>query len=386
VSEREPDFEFDFFEEPETREGQGRERLLRRSFGSGPGGPRRPSRPTLRPGTGLAPLLRLIGLIAFAILIVVLLVLWAQSCQEDQRRDAYRNYVNAVGEVGRESERIGRRLNDVLTTQAIQPAELDTQLTGLVQQQTITVDRGRGLDPPGPLRTAHTNMVEALEFRETGLDGLAAAFRRTRGTDDGAAAGDLLVPQAQRLVASDIVWDDLFAGPATAELREQEVSGVEVPDSNFVQTPDLASRRTMVPIWQRLNGRAAAGGGTGAGLHGNSIGAVTVLPAGDQLSAGSENTIVALTDLGFRVAVENTGDNQEVDIEVTLTIQQTPPVTKTQKIALINPGEVKSVTFRDFPVLDFAEPRTLRVDVEPVPQEARTDNNSREYQVIFSVE
>jgi len=385
MSEREPDFEFDFFEEPETREAQGRERTLRRPLGRGP---RPPDRPPLRPAAGFAPLLRLVGLIAFAILVVLVLVLWVQSCQEDKRRDAYRDYVNGVAEVARQSEQVGRRLNDVLTTQAIQPAELDTQLTGLVQQQTIIVSRqARGLDPPGPLRAAHQNMIEALQFRVDGLDGLAAAFRRTRGTDDGAAAGALLVPQAQRLVASDVIWDDLFARPASEELRDQDVTGVEVPDSNFVQTPDLASRRTIVQIWQRINGKPAAGGGTGAGLHGNSIGAVTVLPAGTQLSASAENKIVASTDLAFRVAVENTGDNQEVDVEVTLTIQQTPtPVTKTQKIDIINPGEVKSVTFRDFPSIDFAEPRTLRVDVEPVPQEAVTENNSQEYRVIFSFE
>ena len=387
MSEREPDFEFDFFEEPETREAQGRERTLRRPLGGGPRGPRRPDRPRLRPAAGLAPLLRLIGLIAFAILIVVLLVLWVQSCQEDQRRDSYRDYVTSVSAIARESERVGRRLNDVLTTQAIQPAELDTQLTGLVQQQTIAVSRqARSLDPPGPLLAAHEAMIQALEFRVNGLDGIATAFRRTRGSDDSAAAGALLVSQAQRLVASDVIWDDLFVTPAKSVLSDQDVTGVEVPDSNFVQTADLDSRRTMVPIWDRINGKTTTGGG-GAGLHGTGINSVTALPSGTQLSPSTENTVVASTDLGFRVAVENTGDNQEVEIEVTLTIQQTPtPITKTQTIDLINPGEVKNVVFRNFPSIDFGEPRTLRVDVDPVPQEAFTDNNSREYPVIFSFE
>lgn len=389
MSEREPDFEFDFFEEPETTEAKRRERSLRRPLG-GPRGPRRPSRPPLRPAAGLAPLLRLIGLIAFAILIVVLLVLWVQSCRGDQRRDAYRDYVASVEQVARSSEAVGRRLNDVLTTQAIQPAELDTQLNALVEQQTLAVREARGLDPPGPLRGAHEAMVQALEFRVAGLGGIAEAFRRTRGTDDAQAAGGLLVSQAQRLAASDVVWDDLFVVPARGGLADEDVTGVEVPDSNFVQTPDLASRRTMVPIWDRINGRpttGTGGGGTGAGLHGTGIDTVTVLPADKELSLTAENTIVGSTDLAFRVDVENTGDNQEVDIEVELTIQQTPtPITKTQTIDIINPGEIKSVTFRDFPPVDFAEPRTLRVDVAPVPQEAVRENNSREYRVIFSFE
>ncbi|HVM69636.1 MAG TPA: CARDB domain-containing protein [Gaiellaceae bacterium] len=388
MTEREPDFEFDFFDEPETREAQPRERSLRRPLGGRGGGngagPRRP----IRPAAGFTPLLRLVGLIAFAILIVVLLVLWGQSCQEDRRQDAYRDYVTSAAEVGQESQRIGRRLSDVLTTPEITIAELQTQLNGLANQQRLATNRARQLEPPGPLRRAHESLVEALEFRESGLAGLAAAFRRTESTQDANAAGTLLAQQAQRLVASDVIWDDRFVQPATAELRAQDVTGVEVPDSNFVQTPDLASQRSMIPIWQRVNGAAPTGGGeqTG-GLHGTGIEGVRVQPAGQQLSASAENTVVASTDLAFEVAVKNTGDHQEVKIEVTLTIQQQPnPVTKKQTIDLINPGEVKTVTFRDFPSIDFGQPRTLRIDVAPVPQESNTSNNSAEYRVTFSVE
>ena len=142
----------------------------------------------------------------------------------------------------------------------------------------------------------------------------------------------------------------------------------------------------MVPIWQRINGKPTTGGGTGAGLHGTGIDSVTVLPSDEDLSLSAENTIVASTDLAFRVDVENTGDNQEVDIEVTLTIQQTPtPVTKTQKIDLINPGETKRVVFRDFPSVDFSERQVMRIDVDPVPGERTAENNTAEYPVSFSL-
>ena len=391
MSEREPDFEFDFFEEPETREAAGRERTLRRPLGRskggsrGPRGPRAPRGP-IRPRTGFTPLLRLLGLIAFAILIVVLLLLWAQSCQENQKRDAYGNYMTDISAVGRDSDRVGRELSDVLTTPGIKPAELQKQLTGLVQQQEIGATRAGRLDPPGPLRASHDAAVEALEFRVDGLAGLAEAFRRTQGSKDAAAAGALLASQAERLVTSDVVWDDLFKDPAVGVLQEQEISGVEVPDSNFVQTPDLASTRSMVPIWERINGSAASGSGTTTGVHGTNIETVKVVPGGQVLSASTENTVEASTDLAFAVAVANGGDNQEVKIEVTLTIQQSPtPIVKKQTIDIINPGETKSVVFRDFPSVDFGERRIMRIDVDPVPGEKTTSNNSAEYPVIFSL-
>src|SRR5687767_10588467 len=160
MSEREPDFEFDFFEEPDTREAAGRERTLRRPLG-GPRGPRMPRGP-IRPKAGFTPLLRLLGLIAFAILIVVLLLLWVQSCQEDAKRDAYSDYMTDISAVGRDSERVGRELSDVLTTPGIKPADLQKQLSGLVQQQEIGAERARNLDPPGPLHNSHEQAVESL--------------------------------------------------------------------------------------------------------------------------------------------------------------------------------------------------------------------------------
>jgi virulence-associated protein VagC len=96
--------------------------------------------------------------------------------------------------------------------------------------------------------------------------------------------------------------------------------------------------------------------------------------------------VEATPELGFAVAVTNSGDSQEVKIPVTLTIQQSPtPIVKKQTIDIINPEETKTVVFRDFPSVDFGERRIMRVDVDPVPGEAKTDNNSAEYPVIFSL-
>ena len=387
MSSRDTDFEFDFFEEPETQEAPGRsDRSLRRPLRGGRG-PRMPKGP-IRPRAGFTPLLRLLGLIAFAILIVVLLLLWVQSCQEDKKRDAYSSYMTSMKAVGDDSQRVGRELSDALTTQGIKPAELQKQLGNLAQQQELATERARKLDPPGPLHEAHDRALEALVFCANGLAGLSEAFRRTQGSKDAAAAGALLASQAERLVASDVVWDDLFKEPGIVVLKTENISGVVVPDSNFVQTPDLASTRSMVPIWERINGSAASGSnsGTPVGLHGTNIESVKVIPGGQTLSESTENTVEASTDLGFAVAVANGGNSQEVKIEVTLTIQQSPtPIVKKMTIDIINPDESKTVVFRDFPSVDFGERRVMRIDVDPVPGEAKTDNNSAEYPIIFSL-
>ena len=199
----------------------------------------------------------------------------------------------------------------------------------------------------------------------------------------------LLQPPAARLVASDVIWADLFQAPAQGNggvLQREGISGVAVPGSRFVTSPDYASTRYWEAILQRLQGAATSGGGSG-GLHGTGLvpDGVKAQPGNQVLSTDTENTVTASTDLGFSVAVEDTGDSQEVQVKVTLTILQTPSITQTKTIDLINPGEQKTVTFNNLGQVQFATRTTVKVDVAPVPEEKNTSNNSAEYPVIFSL-
>jgi CARDB len=387
VSTRDDDIEFDFFEEPATREASSSQRTLRRplrpSGGNGGGdGPRRP----FRTPSGFTPLLRLVGLVAFAILVVVLLVFWVQGCRDDQKQEAYQDYMTDVGQIADSTAGIGRDLAEVLTTPGLKQADVVQRLNGLVQQQQQNLQRGQGLDPPGPMLDAQDHLLEAQQFYVNGIQGLSDVFRQTAGAnaDKATESGELLADQARRLIAGDIIWSDLFRETATAELRREDISGVEVPELQFVQDPDLATQETMTPIWSRVHG--ASTGGTPTGVHGSGIAGVRVLPSGQQLSAGTETTITASTDLAFEVSVKNTGESQEVGVEVQLTIPKQPnSIVKKQTIELIDAGETKTVTFRDFPTLPFGEKVNLRVDVKPVPGETNTSNNTVEFPVFFSV-
>jgi CARDB protein len=144
----------------------------------------------------------------------------------------------------------------------------------------------------------------------------------------------------------------------------------------------------MMSVWQRVHG--AATGGNPGGKHGSALGPVKALPDGKVLQAGasaSQNEITASTDLAFQVSVENSGDFQEFNVGVTLTIQKSPkPIVMRKKIPVINAGETKTVTFTNIDINGlFGLPTTIKVDVQPVPGEVTTSNNSAEYRVIFSL-
>jgi hypothetical protein len=166
-----------------------------------------------------------------------------------------------------------------------------------------------------------------------------------------------------------------------------------VPGSHFLSEPDLViTSHAMSQILDRISTSSSTA--TPTGLHGTNIASVSALPNGTggtatPLVAGQLNTVTTSSSLVFQVTVHNGGISQEVQIPVTLTIgrpaSQGGPITKTEKIQLIDPGTDQSVTFSDLGSVPFASPTTVTVDVAKVPGEVNVANNHAEYNVIFSL-
>ncbi len=370
------DIEFDFFDESPTAESANREREAPRR------GPRLPKRPTGGGGGGPQPSLWRLGiLIAGAILLAVILVLWVNSCREGQKKAEYRDYMEAVSGPASDSEQVGKNLNKLLTTPGIKLNDLRDELDGLRQQSVQILAAARKLDPPGPLRDQQESLIETFEFRVNGLDGLAQAFSQVQSAKDSSESGQALAIPAQRLVASDVVYQDLFYEGSRTVMNNEGVQGIPIPESDFVQNGELASPTAWALIVERLTRSPSAGG-----VHGNQIVSVIVQPGAQQLSPTDDNTVKASDQLSFQVLVKNSGESQETQVKVTLTIQQSPsPIRREQTIDLINPGETKTVVFRDLGPPNFGTRTTVKVNVEPVTGETNTSNNTAEYPVIFTL-
>jgi len=385
MTERDTDIEFDFFAEPETEEASERVRTPRRPP---PGGPRRP----VRPPQGLIPMLRLAGLIAFLILAAVLLIVGVRGCASSGKHAKYQGYIQDVRAIAKGSDQIGKDLNAALSATGIKESDLEGKISTLAAQEQQQVAQAVQLKPPGPLRVEHDHLIEVLKLRTSGLSRLADAFRQTATATarNSTISGRLISDQARLLVASDVNWDFYFKEPTQLELQNQNISDIgAVPDSNIIPNPELASTQAMTQVWLRVHG-AATGGGATTGNHGSALVSVTALPDGKKLNpngAASDNAITASTDLAFRVALTDSGDFQEFNVVVTLTIQKSPKsIVLHKKIDVINAGETKTVTFTNIDINGlFGLPTTVKVDIEPVPGEKTTTNNSSEYKVIFSL-
>lgn len=376
------DLEFDFFEDLPTTERAGRQTPP-------PPKPKRSGRPPIRPrAPGGTPLLRLAALVVGAIALAVVVVFWVTACRGNSAKSTYQDYLGAVGSVVQEANGIGTKLSDLITSRGATLDDIDSQLNGLAQQQAQVVARANGLKPPGSLITEQQSLVESMQLLESGLVGLQQAFTQVQLASNAEAEGTTLAGQAARLVAGEVVYDDLFRARSQQVMQSENVTGVAVPELTFLEVPDLVSQGSLAAFVERLTqGGGGTDGEVATGLHGNGIESVQVQPSGQTLSQTEENTIAASDQLQFLVSVSNSGEFQETQVPVTLVIQFSGgPIRKTQPIDVINPTETTTVTFTDFANITFGEPTTLKVSVKPVPGEENTSNNSVEYPVIFTLE
>jgi len=374
--------QFDFFDEPETQEASPRRRRPGRGGSDGGEGPKRPKQPT-----GVVPLLRLAGLVALAIVLIVVLVSWIGACQGQSKQAEYQSYMDKVAQIARTDRQLGASFAEKLVAGTLKQSQIQTALEQYAQQEQQAYDQAQRIRPPGPLRAIHQNLVNAVALRAKGLAGLANAFANPADMRDATTAAQALTAQAALLQASDVVWEQLYRLPATQQLKSVGVTGVVVPKSVFISNPDLVSARAFTIVYNTLHG--ASTGGTPGGKHGDQIVSTRALPQGVDLSTTSPTTVKVSSDLAFQVTIENSGDFQEVNVPVTLTIAagSGSPIVCHKRVLVIQPAQQKSVTCGNLqlPTSAFGSKVTITAFVGAVAGEINTANNKAVYPVFFTL-
>jgi CARDB len=401
--------ELDFGEEPPPKERRG-PRMPGRGGGGGrddegPDDPDDDDRPR-RGGIGGGGVeIRRIALVVVAVVILLIGGYWyVQRCQRDQEVDAYKSYVQSANAVTADANRVGKALQTTLLKQGQTAAQLQTDMNEIAKNQQAVVTAADGLSAPGTMKELQARFLEAQQLRLNGLKGVAGALPKTFQ----AAKGTVSTEQAAvvallfgRVYAGDIVYSDSFKGPAVKLLDDQDVSGVALDDSQYVNAdllPFLDPAKMAARLTTIAGGAPPPSGDlppecatdptaegckppTTTGLHGTSIETVTI--SGTTLNADDVTEVTTDPDNqnSIVVAVKNGGDFQETQVDVQAFIDS-EQVGDTGTIAVFDAGTTANVTFKFEPLFNKAK-QSVKIVVKPVAGEENTANNSRTYQVIF---
>jgi hypothetical protein len=404
----------DFDDEPEPRpsrssrgsRGSSRSRpSTARSRAGGGGRPPR-SRGGGRGGGGVSggaavlqqPRARLLLGIAFAVVLVIVIALVVKDCQRSQLEDSYTQYVNGVAQIVTKSAAQGAELRQVMANpRGDKPPQLKAKISAIAKEAQALVDQADDLDPPGSLSTPQQSLVAGvLEYRVTGLRTLAENLPTLlQGTDQQTKASGV-AQVMKRFLASDVIYEDSFAGPATQALKDDDITGIKVPPLQaFLPNAGLASpegAKSLIPDLQRRVSQSGDTGTTQSGnLRGMSLESTVAAPSDTRLTPGETASVQSTELLKWQVTVKNGGDFDEsnVIVKASFFYPASPNDVETREVAIptIASGESTTVELPgpSSEKVVFGDQGTLKIEVVPVTGETRVDNNSAEYPVKITI-
>jgi hypothetical protein len=327
---------------------------------------------------------RTIALVAGA-LVLILLIFGIRGCLNSRKERAIEDYADSSAALVRESNQQSSTLFRLLQGSGGPDQVVDAQKTvnGLKVTSANIVDRARDLDVPDQTSEAQRYLLETLEFRRDGLARVADALPDALGDESRRQGSDGVARQMQVFLASDVIYAGRFRPSLTRVLEDEDISGVSVPESAFI--PDikwLQPTEVADAISGVRTGQASNDAETG-GLHGNGL--VGVSLGGAALTPGGSATVQLSGDVAFEVQVANQGDSTETDVPVKVRVGEgADAIDLDGTIDTIAAGETKSVSIPLEEQPPTGQNVAVRVEVEPVPGEEKTDNNSQTFSVIFT--
>jgi hypothetical protein len=362
------------FEEPRPRPPRDRARRPQRGAA-----PRRQG-----PPAGPNNSLRLAGLIVLAIAIVFGLVL---SCSGGSK-DSYKTYLTAMQPLAQRSAGVGAAFATDLSSPGLTLESFKADLATWIETEKDAYVDAQRLQPPGALQTEHVSALDVFYLREAALTNFAAHLDSAQqASETSFVAAGTLVGDAHYLTTSDDNWDTLFAARVAQVLKDQDVSGVQVPSSMLVTNPNIVNQGELRIVYQRLE--TPTKGGHVAGLHGSRLVSTSAVQSGTTttLTTDQGQTVFCCGNLVVNVVLANSGNFPEVQVKVTLSVKVAGKsvYSHTTTVDQVAVGGEATAPFTDIqvPPSAFGHQDVISVFIHKVRGEAKVDNNSADYPVFF---
>jgi hypothetical protein len=341
------------------------------------------------PSTDQQTLLLRRGLAVGALLLLLILLFFTvRSCASSRKENTLKDYNREVASIVDESDnQVGAPFFELLGQAGDDsPQDLQTNISGYRVQAEAQLKQARGLDVPGEMKGAQQALLMALEFRRDGLGFIAERIRTALG-DEGEAANDAITEiagQMQVFMASDVLYQARTAPLIKHALDEAEIGGQRIASSQFLPGVEWLSEQTVASqLGQQISTGSGNRGDPAPGLHGTGLEGVSI---GDTtLQPDAPNRVAAGADTPIVVKFTNQGENDEFDVKVNLTVEGgDKPIKASRTVDTVARGQTAeaSLTLGKAPPVGAAV--TVKVTVAKVPGEEKTDNNTSEYDVLFT--
>ncbi|MCB0828998.1 MAG: hypothetical protein KDB62_09345 [Solirubrobacterales bacterium] len=310
------------------------------------------------------------------LLVLILLVIGAKGCLDARKNRSLDDYSNSVTQIVDETNTLGEsfygRLDD--------PGDLTvTDFTAEIESDRSAMagflSRVEKLDTPGDMKSAQDTLTLVYQLRSGAMDAIADRMSTALGDKGRDKAVQQIAKQMQVLSAADVLYNQVTRHQIDFEIESNGASAAPVPVSTFV--PDPVKWGDSAEIDSALGG--VAGGSatpTDGGVHGTGLGTVSI--GGTTLDPSATTQIPSGTEPVVDVEVQNQGDSNENDIEVSATVGGD---TLTESISSLAAGETGTASILLTPAPSGEV--TLEVKVAAVPGEQVLDNNEATYSVSF---
>jgi hypothetical protein len=316
-----------------------------------------------------------------AVVVIVLIVIGINACLKSEKHEELKNYNNAVSELAESfATNVSKPLFTTLSGANGKSAlTVESQIDVLRTQAQGIATKAKGLSAPGDMAAAQRALELSYDLRSEALAKIAALAPAALGGQEPASvtkiSGDL-----ELLLASDVIYSQRVAPLISQTLAANGVEGStassrSLPNIGWLEPTTAASRITGQAASATSSGFTP--GNHGSALKGTSVGATTLEPEPtlNHVSGGGSPT--------FTVQVENSGEFNETNVKVDVTVTAGGKVFKASHvIEKTEPGKVVKV---DIPIAGIPLGAAAKIEsyVEGVRGENDLENNKGTYLAIF---
>lgn len=330
-------------------------------------------------------------LLGIGLLLLIVLIVGIKGCVNSSAKQALKDYNQDVGAiVGESDSKVSKPLFEQLTGAAgrnQRPSDAQNSINDLRVEADRELSRAADLSVPDKVKGAHRELLLLLELRRDGVAQIAQQLQPALGANGGPAI-TRIAGEMRRFDASDVLFSTRVVPLVDRALKSKDISsgpgGELLPRSKFL--PDIGWLDPEFVSSQL----GASGGSTGGrrgkpapGVHGHSLTAVAV--GSTALTQGTTTSVPASPTPTFDVKILNGGVNDETAVQVKISVEGPgKPIVKTKTLPRSPAGKETTVSIPLGQAPPTGQAVTVKATVEKVPGEAKSDNNTQTYSVLFT--